>query len=293
MTHSRATVGSTPVLTLRAAEAGGSTVDPDSVSVTLTRLSDGDDLTDQATLSGPVDHAYTLTIDASATAALDTLTARWVVVGGDQTTTVSDQVEVVGARLFSLAEARASDQSIADPATYPTAEVDARRLEVELEAEAICGRSFFPRYRRARLDGSGLIRQIAPDVDLRGVRDVATINAGQAPLAWTAGQVGDVAVSPGGMLTRLDGGLWPRGASNVVVGYEFGLDAPPEDLRQAALIRLRGVLKRNKSGVPDRVSSYTNEAGTFRLSMPGARRTGIPDVDAAYERWSVPSFGFA
>lgn len=294
MTLSRAVVGSTPVLTLRATESGGSSVDPDpdSVTATLTRVSDGEDLTDLTTLTGPVDHTYTLTIDTGATAALDALTVTWVVVGGDQTTTATDTVEVVGGRLFTLAEARASDSSIADPNVFPASEVDARRLEVELEAEAICGRSFFPRFRRVAVDGSGLVRLIVPDTDLRAVRDVTVTSAGPTETAWTAGQVGMVATGGGGLLTRLDGGIWPRGASNITVGYEHGLDAPPEDLRQAALIRLRGVLKRNRSGVPDRVASYTNEAGTFRIAMPGARKTGIPDVDAAYERWSVPAFGF-
>jgi hypothetical protein len=42
-----------------------------------------------------------------------------------------------------------------------------------------------------------------------------------------------------------------------------------------------------RSGIPDRVTSYTAvDGGSYRLALPGAYATGIPDVDAVYSRYS-------
>jgi hypothetical protein len=50
-------------------------------------------------------------------------------------------------------------------------------------------------------------------------------------------------------------------------------------------------LNLNKSAIPDRASSYTVDGGIYRLDMPGAFKTGLPEVDAVYARYSRRSTG--
>jgi hypothetical protein len=110
--------------------------------------------------------------------------------------------------------------------------------------------------------------------------------------AFTVGQLADLAATADGRLVRTGGDIFTEGRRNVIVELEYGLDRPPADLVREAKIRLRTVLNSNKSGVPDRASSFTMaEGGTFRLDMPGPFKTGIPTVDAAYGRYSRRSTG--
>ena len=58
------------------------------------------------------------------------------------------------------------------------------------------------------------------------------------------------------------------------------------------MVRLRTVLNIPKAGLPDRTTSFTvADGGTYRLDMPGAFKTGIPSVDAAYARYSRRTTG--
>ncbi len=43
----------------------------------------------------------------------------------------------------------------------------------------------------------------------------------------------------------------------------------------------------NKTGIPTTASSFTvADGGTYRLDLPGAWKTGLPQVDAVYARYS-------
>jgi hypothetical protein len=43
-----------------------------------------------------------------------------------------------------------------------------------------------------------------------------------------------------------------------------------------------------KTGVPDRAISFqVADGGSYRLAMPGAYSTGIPEIDAVYARYSL------
>jgi hypothetical protein len=232
---------------------------------------------------------------ASATWQLDSLVVTWTGTIGSAAVSLIDTVEVVGGFYFGLAEARASDAALSDPVKYTTAALAAARIQVEQEIDEICYRAFVPRFRRVALDGTGTDTISTPDPDLRTLR--------AASIAYLTG--GDLQVLTGSYLTRVvpvaDGLLvrqyglpWPFGTGNAVVEYEYGLDAPPEELRQAGMKRMRSVLTSRNSGVPDRASSYTTQEGsTYRLTLPGRRSTGIPDIDAVYMRYAVLSAGFA
>src|SRR3954471_16562759 len=76
-----------------------------------------------------------LTSPTSATWQLDHLDVTWSGVLAGATMTLVDRVEVVGGYLCGLAEARASDSSLADTVKYTTAMLAAERVVVEQECE--------------------------------------------------------------------------------------------------------------------------------------------------------------
>ncbi|MGC5664931.1 hypothetical protein ACN261_31575 [Micromonospora sp. WMMD723] len=210
-----------------------------------------------------------------------------------------DQVEVVGGFLFGLRQARDSDSTLRDTARYPTADLVRVRTEVEQECEWICDQAWVPRYRRVVLDGTGTPDLVLPTGGdqwragtlMRGIRAVRAVavapRVGQPAVPLSAGQLAALAVRADGTLRRTDDAVWTAGDGNVVVEYEYGADGAPADLVRAALTRFRDRINFDKKQVPDRAVSFTiQDMGTYRLSLPDAYRTGIPEVDAAYGRYS-------
>lgn len=212
----------------------------------------------------------------------------------------TEKVEVCGGYTFSLREARASDKELRDKTLYPTAVLKEYRQKVEEELEWICDRAFVPRYRRVVLDGSGSSDLLIPDgpdevvsgVTLRGVRTIRSAKVatrvGQTFVALTAPELAALVVTSGGVLRRVDGRFWTEGDQNVILEYEYGSDVIPDDLKDMELTRMRIRAGLKKSAIPDRAVSFTaaEGGGTYRLSLPDAYRTGSPDVDAVYARYS-------
>ena len=219
---------------------------------------------------------------------LSVLQVAWsaTIAGADVVET--DQVEIAGGFLFTLKEGRDSDATLADTVKYPTARLAKARLETEEECEEICDRAWVPRYRRAVLDGTGHSDLLLPDLDVRNVRSATMApRYGQAAVALTAGQLAALTTTNDGSLRRTDGASWTAGNDNIVVEYEYGADSPPAELVTAALIRFRARLNLFRSGVPDRATSWSSaEGGTYRIELPSEWRTGIPEVDAVYSRYS-------
>lgn len=242
-----------------------------------------------ATSAGTGTGRYTYTLPGQA--ALAALTVSWSGTLAGASVTETDTVEIVGGFFFRLFRARDSDVALANPAEYTTEQLLTARLETEVECEEICDRAFVPRYRRAVLSGTGTTDIVIPDTDLRSVRAVrVSPGAGEAFVALSTDELAAVVLVGNRELRRTDGEEWTLGAGNVVIEYEHGLDAPPEDLRRAALVRARTRLNIHRSGVPDRATSFTlAEGGTFRLDMPGPHKTGLPEVDAIYGRYSLRS----
>jgi hypothetical protein len=260
------------------------------------------DATGATVASGTATHAATglYTFVLASQSALAALTVTWSATIGGSATTTTTYAEIVGGFFFSLAEARNSDDVLADTDRYPLADLVAARLEVEAECEMICDQAFVPRYNRVVLDGTGtdklLLKLTDPGRSIATVRTVRSVKMADSPdgtfTAFTSGQLADLTVSADGTLIRTGGDTFTEGRANVIVELEYGLDRPPADLVRAALTRLRTQLNVNKNGVPDRASSFTIDGGgTFRLDMPGAFKTGIPAVDAVYARYSRRSTG--
>jgi hypothetical protein len=229
---------------------------------------------------------YTFALPPQANLAL--LTVAWSATIATAAVVEKDLVEVVGGFFFTLTEGRASDASLSDVTKYPWVDLACALTEVEVEAEWICDRAFVPRYRRVLLDGSGSASLTLPDPDVRTIRSVSVApRAGQTFVALTGAQLAALVVKADSTLKRVDSNIWTEGDQNVVVEYEFGLDVPPIQLVKAAKTRFRSRLTFNKSAIPDRASSFTAaDGGTYRILLPDAFRTGIPEVDAAYSRYS-------
>lgn len=270
----------------------GETVTDSSTTVTVavtdangTVVSSGD-----ATSAGADTGRYTYPLPGQATLSL--LTVSWSATIAGAPVVETDYCEVVGGFFFRLSEARFSDTSLVNPGDYATAQLDLARLETEVECEEICDRAFVPRYRRVVLDGTGTTDITLLDADLRTVRAVRmSPAAGQAFVAFTPAQLAALKLIGDRELRRTDNNTeWTFGAGNVIIEYEYGFDRPPDDLRRVSLVRVRTRLNIHRSGIPDRASSFTvAEGGVFRLDMPGPYKTGLPEVDAVYGRYSLRS----
>ena len=241
-----------------------------------------------ATVSGNV---ASLPLTPADTATLDTLTATWTSTDAGTATTLT---EIVGAVLFTVAEARAfqvgGSAPLASSATYSDDTITAARARITERFERICGVSFIPRYKYTTIAGVDWFSAQLPDRPLQAVRSFETQAPGSS--TWTPYTTDQLAA----LQTDLSAGILTRGSLyygtslytelhlpslTVRVGYEYGYVYPPEPIREAALIAT--VLALKPSDVGDRTTSISSEAGTFRLATPGYGRNswfGIPRVDS-------------
>lgn len=240
--------------------------------------------------SGPAPTGvYAVTVPAQSQ--VDTLTVDWTGLIAGATVTARDIVEVVGGFIFGLAEARAQPP-VLDTLKYPTAKLAQKRIGVEQECEEICGQAFVPRFARVSfmLDMNSGVNTLnskltLPHIGIRTLR-AASINGVTQTLAG-------LTVSPSGVLRGLTWAGVITGTP-VILEYEYGMDYPPEDLKDACMLRLRSRLSSGDSGVPQRALSFSvGDGGVYRLSTPSGNRTGIPDVDGVYERYTMDRGGFA
>lgn len=217
---------------------------------------------------------------------VDYLTLDWTGTLAGAAVSIRDYVEIVGGHYFGLAEVRDEYRELRDTAKWPTARLAGKRVEVEQECDTITGQAWVPRFGRYLLDGTGTSELVTPAVMLRTVRTVSVAGqAGATFTALTAAELAAVAPLDSGLLVRDDGGIWPAGRRNVLVELEHGADLPPQEISTAAMARLRSKLAAPSSAIPDRALSWTpGMGGVFRISTPNARMTGIPDVDAVYQR---------
>lgn len=247
-----------------------------------------------ATVVGGGTGAVTVALAGQASYNLLTLAITATVAGAS--VTEYDTVEIVGGFFFGIPEGRASDASLADTEEYTTSALELARAATEWECEQICDRAFVQRYAYVTLDGTGTSTLIldGPDED-RSFRDFVSLSAVSMATevdttftAFTAAELADVAVAADGTMRRASGDVWTAGWSNVRAGYVYGRNRGlPADLKKATLTRFRTWCNVFKSGIPDRVTSYTTADGsTFRVAMESAYRTGIPAVDAVYTRYS-------
>lgn len=238
-----------------------------------------------ATLGDPGVYTFVLPPQAS----LTLLTVTWLATVAGFAVTATGLVEVSGGVFFTIPQIRAADDQLADVNRFPTAALVAARLETEIECEDICGRAFVPRYWRETVDGTGTSDVLLGKPDIRVITAAAVRSrAGQPLVPLTPAQLAGLVVTADGMLRRTGADFWTEGVRNVQLDAEFGLDAPPPPLIEAALVRLRSLATKHKTLIPDRAASFTAiDGGTYRLTLPKRKSTGIPDVDAVYARYGL------
>jgi len=223
----------------------------------------------------------------AAQATLDLLVATWSVASVVRAMTYH---EVVGGVYFSVEQLRAAEPTMVGD---PTLDLVALRDDVEVEFESITEVAWVPRYQRVRLDGTGTTRLGLPDARPRSnadgsaaVRSVRVYSSVTTYTSFTATELASLWVVGVREIHRRDGGVFAAGHGNIVIDYEHGYDAPAPDLRRAALRRARTRRNMSTKGIPDRAISFTAENGaTYRLSTPGEKRTGDPEVDAVLARY--------
>jgi hypothetical protein len=250
---------------------------PSPVTVTVAR-SDGTTVTTGA--AGSSGNTSTFGLTAAETVQLDLFTATWTATGASQTTTV----EIVGGYFFTATEARAGDSAMSDTAKYPDARLLARRAQVEAEIEMAADVAFVPRFSVVQIEGNGTNEIVGPAMP-RALR-WAMINYGAATRDLTVSEIAGLRMERSGEISLL-AGSWPEHAL-VTIGVEHGHDRPPHKIRDAAITLLRVRMNTGTSNFPDRAERYQAvEGGTMYLSMPGAYKIGIPEVDAAIATYGV------
>jgi len=270
----------------------GETAAPGTTTVTVTRADGTVVATDAATsVAASPSYQVTYTLAAANNTQLDWLEAVWTDTGDNTSWTTLH--EIVGGFYASVAEIRARDANLADAGKYPATQIRAVMEEIETAFELECGRAFVPRYARVRMSGTSRDRLLLPDVDIRSIRSGRDYSDYQTYEAFTATDLANLDWYPSGALVRIDGSYWYSGSGNYIVEYEYGMDRPPADVKAAAIRWLRATLNANKTGIPDRATTFSVEAGgSYSLLTPGRNGavTGIPDVDLVIERYRVKKF---
>jgi hypothetical protein len=269
--------------------AEGAAADPGVVTVTVTRA-DGTVLVSGVNATGTGATPRTYGLLAAQAGQLDVLTVSW---SSPTLGTLTTTVEIVGALLYTVGEARAfHDGAMSDATKYPASRIEQARVRILDAFEEICQVAFVPRYRRERLSGSGTNRLILPTKRVSAVRAVET----RSGAIWTAfgpADVADLLIEPWGQVTRESLGLFPAGERNVRVAWEHGYSQPPDEIRRAALIVTRYQLV--ESNIHDRATAMSVEGGTFSLATAGMRGAwyGLPFVDSVLQRYSerLPGVG--
>lgn len=232
--------------------------------------------------SGTGSSPRTLTLTAAQTQYLDALTATWKVGAITVATTKHD---IVGGFYFSAAEIRAVETTLASTTTNADPTLFRARDEIETLIESVTSVAFVPRFAVSRLMAGRWI--VLPWRKLRTVRWIRL---------WTyPGSVAvdisvDVVNYPGNDQGLIDLGLsYLDDDWQVEVAYEHGYDAPPSDLKRAAMTATRAAVNAAKSGVPDRTTSMQlPDGGTAMLgATAGGWHTGIPTVDEVINRYAA------
>jgi hypothetical protein len=268
----------------------GEVANPGTTTVTITRADDTVVTTAATATEDPTTRQLSIAYAAADNTQLDWLKAVWTDSGDSSTWTTYH--EVVGGFYATVAEIRQRDPNITTE-KYNATTIRAVMQEIEWAFELECGRAFVPRYGRARLSGSAGARIMLPDVDIRSLRGVRDYSDYDTYTSFTVAELAAVDWYPSGALTRIDGGYWYAGSGNYIVEYEHGMDRPPPDVKAAAIRWLRSVLNANKTGIPDRATTFSVESGgSYSLLTPGRNGsvTGIPDVDLVIERYRVKRF---
>lgn len=239
-----------------------------------------------ATTSGGTG-VYRLALDADDTANLDLLTVTWTDDGDDSTHTTT--VEIVGGYYVSVADIRAA-KNLSDTSKFTNPELIAARRWFEDKFERATGVAWVPRYTRLVVDGTGGYTLPVDVMQIRAVRSVRAYTSVDDYTAYTADELADLGIDTWGQLRRLYLGTFTAGAKNYVLEIEHGYDAPPADVKEAAIVAIRDKLLGDQTG--SRVYAVQTEDGIIRNATAGTNTPfGLPFVDevVAARNHTVPA----
>lgn len=214
----------------------------------------------------------------AAQAAVGTLTVTWggLVFSGEPAVSLSTQVEVIGAWLFTIPEVRAAG---IPQATYNDARIlaDRDRITEEFESSGFLGFPLGRRYFREVHNGDSRGPVILRQMKAGTLHSVET-RSGTTWTALTADELAACYLESNGILTR-ENSYWPTGTQNIRVGYEAGMSPIPADLRTAGIDYLRHLTMNNN--MQAQATAVNNEGGTFTIAKPGDKNyfVGLPAVD--------------
>jgi hypothetical protein len=229
----------------------GVAVDPGTVTIGITRA-DGTVLVAAGTaVAGSGSAPRTFNLTTTHTSLLDRLKITWT---SSLKGTVISYLEVVGGRLFTMAEALSRPQL----ASVTPVNLELARLRAEQYLERRCGgRSFFPRYsfESHPIDGTLV-------VDHPGVRTIRSVSISGVPFDVTQLAVltwqGPVIIGYNWATSRT---RW----TPVIIGYEYGDDFPEEAVRDAGLDLAEDFLTAVsvEAGIDPRATRITTSEGTI------------------------------
>lgn len=225
---------------------------------------------------------YQRALTPAQTSNLNWLTATWTDASSGATRVTYH--EIVGGFYFSLATAYAWDDALSSQAPEL---LRTRRTETENECELITSTAWAPRYRRISCSGNNQPSIVLDRAPVRTVRSVRVYSTPTSYTAFSTTELAALAARDDGTLVRTDGNIFDAGEANLVIEFEHGHERPPADLLDANLLRFKDRIGRKNSGVQQRATSWTSpDGGTLTLDQPEIYKTGFPDVDAVYSRYS-------
>lgn len=185
---------------------------------------------------------------------------------------------------MTATQLRAFDDGLANTSVYSDAQLTAVIADVEVEIERLLGQAFNSRTitNEWHLGDGGVWLPL----DNAWPTTVTACTVGGVSLS--AGTIANMIVDRRGSRVWLSSG-WIY-LQEITISYSCGQTAPPADLLRAAKLLCRARLGQTRAPIMDRAERYVPDGngGTFILSMPGAARTGIPDVDAILARYVTP-----
>ncbi|MEM9516036.1 MAG: hypothetical protein AAGA42_14385 [Actinomycetota bacterium] len=290
--QSRIVRATSATLTFTGRDQYGEPGNPGTVTVQVVD-SQGNDIkaagTETATPTGATNER-TVTLTPAETAALDQLTATWT---SDDVVLEETIHDVVGGVYCALSELRGDGSAVKQRADHPDVELIEDRTEVEYQFESVCNRAFVPRFAVDVIDR----RHRSSDELILYWPDLRRVVWAQywTGSAWAAVTVDVTSCEPNGSgIAVLASGCWPT--SRLRVGYEYGWDRPPPDMRRAAIKATRSRRHADRAGIDDRaVSINIPDVGTMQLATPGRSIwvTAIPEVDEVLNRYKFHRFGKA
>jgi hypothetical protein len=264
-----------PVLSVTFADQYGDAADAAGVvTCTLTRADGSSIATARATTNPAGTGTYAVALTTAEALTLDVIRAVWLDGASVRATTYH---RVVGGYLFTTAELVA----MGGLSGYTTAELRATRDQITDLFELHTGVSWCPAYDLHSFIGNNSYRQVTFR-PLRAVRS-CTIDDATEPVA-------DFEVDADAGIVDAETPFYDACS----LGVEHGFDAPPADLRDAALLAAKDRLLRRRSALSDRARSVTDDMGTRVFAFAGkGHPTGIDEVDAvlaAYD-YRTPGIG--